>query len=93
MSDQELIYKVLEQVSTINARTAVMESKQDGHIKLHKDLVDDFKNLQKDHYNLKEEFKTHKNKFLLITGFIGALFGIISTFAKDLVINVFTKHN
>ena len=89
MSDQELLYKLLDKVDTINSRTAVMETKQDAHISLHKDLVDDVKLLKKDHYILKDDFKSHKNKFLLITGSIGSIFGFITAFCKDFILHTF----
>lgn len=72
MSDQELLYKIWEEVKETKINVAVVKDRQDAHITRQDNLV-------KDHYKLKEDFNLHKNKFLLIAGSIGSVFGLITT--------------
>jgi hypothetical protein len=72
MSDQEILFKILDQSSQANARLAVIESKQEAQIKQHEKLIDS-------HYKLKNDFNNHKNKFLLITSAVGSVFGLFAT--------------
>ena len=73
MSDQEVLFKILDKVSNIDKDVAVIRDRQDEHIKKQDKLAES-------HYKLKEDFSSHKNRFLLITGTVGSIFGAIATF-------------
>lgn len=79
---EDLLFKIWDKVNDINTKVAVIQDRQDSHIK--KQDV-----LYAEHIKLKEDFTLHKGKFLIYAGSLGSLFGAAVTFFY----NLFFKHN
>ena len=80
MSEQELLYKILDEVGKANTKIAVIETKQDVHIKSQTELLESHNEISKSHYKLKNDFTNHKTRFVWLSGILGSIFGAIGTF-------------
>lgn len=79
MSEQEILYKILNEIGEVKTKVAVIETKQDIQISNHLELAKDQIDLKKNHYKLEKDFTSLKTKFLLVTGFLGSIFGLVAT--------------
>lgn len=86
---EDLLFKIWDKVNDINTKVAVIQDRQDSHIKTQDSLSIDYKKLKDEHQKLKEDFTLHKGKFLIYAGSLGSLFGAAATF----LYNLFFKHN
>ena len=86
MSDQELLYKILAEVSEVRTGVAVIEERQENHIKKQDTMILEHADLKTKHFKLHNDFKAHKNRFLVITGAVGSFFGFVANYIYKLFI-------
>ena len=80
MTDQQVLYKILNEIGEVKTNIAVIVEKQSQFFQNQIDLVKEQEKIKTNHYKLDKDFNKHKNKFLLITSAVSAFFGAITTY-------------